>query len=224
MATMTAAKQPEKVGLADQGGAVPPLPVKLRRRPVLVVTALALMLVGALLSAWAYTSLANTQEVLVARVDVARGQVITAEDVQTARVGVDPSVSVVPAAQVGQLVGQRAAVDLRAGQLLVPGVVTAEVYPQPGMSTVGLSLLAAQLPSEPLRVGDRVRVVSTPGAQGDVTPSTVVVVDGLVVAVSARDATGATDVTVQVASSVAAELAARSATGKVAVVVDGPVR
>jgi hypothetical protein len=224
MATMTAAKQPKKAGVADQGGALPPLPVKLRRRPALVVTALALMLVGALVSAWAYTSLANTQEVLVARVDVARGQVITAEDLKTARIGVDPSVRVVPATQAGQLVGQRAAVDLRAGQLLVPGVVTAEVYPQPGMSTVGLSLLAAQLPSEPLRVGDRVRVVSTPGAQGDVTPSTVVVFDGVVVAVSPRDANGASDVTVQVASGVAAELAARSATGKVAVVVDGRVR
>jgi hypothetical protein len=224
MATMTAAKRPEKAGVADQGGALPPLPVKLRRRPVLVVTALALMLVGALVSAWAYTSLGNTQEVLVARVDVARGQVITAEALKTARIGVDPSVSVVPATQAGQLVGQRAAVDLRAGQLVVPGAVTAEVYPQPGMSTVGLSLLAAQLPSEPLRVGDRVRVVSTPGAQGDVTPSTVEVFDGIVVAVSPRDANGATDVTVQVAASVAAELAARSATGKVAVVVDGRVR
>lgn len=224
MATMTAAKRPEKAGVADQGGGVVPLPVKLRRRPVVVMTALALMLVGALVSAWAYTSLANTQEVLVARVDVARGQVITAEDLKTARIGVDPSVSVVPATQVGVVVGQRAAVDLRAGQLLVPGAVTAEVFPQPGMSTVGLSLLAAQLPSEPLRVGDRVRVVSTPGAQGDVTPAAVVVFDGVVVAVSARDATGATDVTVQVAAGVAAELAARSATGKVAVVVDGRVR
>ena len=224
MATMTAAKQPEKLGLADQGGVLPPLPVKLRRRPVLVVTALALMLVGALVSAWAYTSLGNTQEVLVARVDVARGQVISPEDLKAVRIGVDPAVSVVPATQAGQLVGQRAAVDLRAGQLLVSGSVTSEVYPQPGMSTVGLSLLAAQLPSEPLRVGDRVRVVSTPGAQGDVTPSALVVFDGLVVAVSARDANGSTDATVQVASSVAAELAARSATGKVAVVVDARVR
>lgn len=224
MATLTAAKRPEKAGVADQGGALPPLPVKLRRRPVLVVTALALMLVGALVSAWAYTSLANTREVLVARVDVARGQVITAEDLKTARIGVDPSVSVVPATQAGQLVGQRAAVDLRAGQLLVPGAVTVEVFPQPGMSTVGLSLLAAQLPSEPLRVGDRVRVVSTPGAQGDVSPSALVVFDGMVVAVSARDASGSTDVTVQVESSVAAEVAARSATGKVALVVDSRVR
>ncbi len=176
------------------------------------------------MSAWAYTSLGNTQEVVVARVDVPRGQVITADDLRLVRIGVDPSVSVVPASQAAGLVGQRAAVDLRAGQLLVPGSVTSQVYPQPGMSTVGLSLLAAQLPSEPLRVGDRVRVVSTPGAQGDVSPSALVVFDGMVVAVSARDASGSTDVTVQVESSVAAEVAARSATGKVALVVDSRVR
>ena len=224
MTTVTAAKRPGTSGLADPNGVLPPLPVKLRRRPALVVAALALMLVGALVSAWAYTSLGNTQEVVAARVDVPRGQVITADDLRLVRIGVDPSVSVVPASQAAGLVGQRAAVDLRAGQLLVPGAVTSQVYPQPGMSTVGLSLLAAQLPSEPLRVGDRVRVVSTPGAQGDVSPSALVVFDGMVVAVSARDATGSTDVTVQVESSVAAEVAARSATGKVALVVDSRVR
>jgi adhesin HecA-like repeat protein len=224
MTTVTAAKRLGTAGRADQNGVLPPLPVKLRRRPALVVAALALMLVGALVSAWAYTSLGNTQEVVVARVDVPRGQVITADDLRLVRIGVDPSVSVVSASQAAGLVGQRAAVDLRAGQMLVPGSVTAQVYPQPGMSTVGLSLLAAQLPSEPLRVGDRVRVVSTPGAQGDVSPSALVVFDGVVVAVSGRDASGSTDVTVQVESSVAAEVAARSATGKVALVVDSRVR
>ena len=79
------------------------------------------------------------------------------------------------------------------------------------------------MPSEQLRVGDRVRVVSTPGAQGDVNPATLVVFDGVVVAVSSRDANSATPVTVEVDQSVAAELAARAATGKVAVVVDSRV-
>jgi len=170
------------------------------------------------------TSLGNSQAVVVARVDVAAGQLITAEDLQVVLVGVDPSVKVVPADQAGSLVGQRAAVDLTAGQLLVPGSVTQKVFPQAGMSEVGLSLTAGQLPSDPLRVGDRVRVVSTPGAQGDVNPATLVVFDGVVVAVSSRDANGATAVTVEVDQSVAAELAARAATGKVAVVVDSRVR
>ena len=212
------------MGLSDSSGMVPPPPARLRRRPALIVASLALVLVGALVSAWAYTSLGNTQEVVVARVDVAGGQIITADDLQVVRVGVDPSVKVVAANQAGSLVGQRAAVNLQAGQLLVPGSVTQQVFPEAGMSEVGLSLTAGQLPSEQLRVGDRVRVVSTPGAQGDVNPATLVVFDGVVVAVSSRDANGATAVTVQVDQSVAAELAARAATGKVAVVVDSRVR
>jgi len=212
------------VGLQDSSGIVPPPPAKLRRRPALIVAALALVLVGALVSAWAYTSLGNTQAVVVARVDVTAGQLITADDLQVVRVGVDPSVKVVPADQAGSLVGQRAAVDLQAGQLLVPGSVTQQLFPQAGMSEVGLSLTAGQLPSEQLRVGDRVRVVSTPGVQGDVNPATLAVFDGTVVAVSSRDANGATPVTVQVDQNVAAELAARAATGKVALVVDSRVR
>ena len=57
-----------------------------------------------------------------------------------------------------------------------------------------------------------------------VNPATLTVFEGIVVAVSPRDANGSTDVTVQVDQSVAAELAARSATGKVALVVDSRVR
>src|SRR5665647_1320632 len=99
MTTMTAAKGSAAVGLSDSSGIVPPPPAKLRRRPALIVAALALVLVGALVSAWAYTSLGNTQEVVVARVDVAGGQIITADDLQVVRVGVDPSVKVVAANQ-----------------------------------------------------------------------------------------------------------------------------
>jgi hypothetical protein len=223
MATMTAAKEPTTLARLGSSGLVPP-PAKLRRRPALIVAALAMVLVGALVSAWAYTSLGNTQAVVVARVDVAAGQLITADDLQVVRVGADPSVKVVPGDQAGLLVGQRASVDLQAGQLLVPGSVTQQVFPEAGMSEVGLSLTAGQLPSEQLKVGDRVRVVSTPGAQGDVNPATLAVFDGAVVSVSPRDANGATAVTVQVVQSVAAELAARAATGKVAVVVDSRVR
>jgi hypothetical protein len=203
---------------------VPPSPTKLRRRPAVIVAAVILTLVGALVSAWAYASLGNTEQVVAVRTDVARGRVITADDLQTVRVAVDPSVRVVAASEAQGMVGQRAAVDLKAGQLLVPGSVTTQVFPEAGMSEVGLSLSASQLPSEPLRVGDRVRVVSTPGAQGDVDAASLVVFSGTVVAASARDASGLTAVTVQVAQGVAAEVAARSASGRVAVVVDSGVR
>ncbi len=199
-------------------------PPKLRRRPSLVVASVLLVVIGALASAWAYTSLGNAQEVVAVRVDIARGQVITADSLQVVRVGVDPALKTVPASEAGALVGKRAAVDLKAGQLLVPGVVATDVYPRTGKSAVGLSLSAAQMPSEPLAVGDKVRIVGTPGQQGDVDSAQLKVFDGEVVTVSAPDASGVTSVTVEVSTSVAPELAARSASGRVALVLESRVR
>lgn len=202
----------------------PTPPPKLRRRPALVVASVLLVVVGALASAWAYTSLGNTTEVVAVRTDVARGQIITADSLQVVRIGVDPALKTVPAADAAQVIGKRAAIDLRAGQLLVPGVVDTQVYPRDGRSAVGLSLSAAQMPSEPLAVGDKVRIVGTPGQQGDVDPALLKVFEGEVVTVSAPDASGVTAVTVEVSAATAPELAARSATGKVALVLETRVR
>lgn len=199
-------------------------PPRLRRRPSLVMASALLVVLGALASVWAYTSLGNAQEVVAVRTDVARGQLITADTLQVVRIGVDPALRTVPADQSGALVGMRAAVDLKAGQLLVPGAVTTAVVPGQGRSAVGLSLTAAQMPSEPLVVGDRVRIVSTPGAQGDVETAALVVFSGAVITVADVAADGTTAVTVEVDAAKAPELAARSASGKVALVLDSRVR
>jgi hypothetical protein len=188
------------------------------------VASVLLVILGALASAWAYTSLGNAQEVVAVRADVARGQVIKAESLQVVRIGVDPALRTVPSNQASALVGQRAAVDLKAGQLLVPGAVTSEVVPRQGKSAVGLSLTAAQMPSEPLVVGDKVRVVSTPGAQGDLGTTAPIVFSGEVIAVSDQGSDGTTAVTVEVDADRAPELAAGSASGKVALVLDSRVR
>lgn len=199
-------------------------PPRLRRRPSLIVASVLLVILGALASAWAYTSLGNAQEVVAVRTDVARGQLITAESLQVVRIGVDPALQTVPASQASALVGKRAAVDLKAGQLLVPGAVTSEVVPRQGRSAVGLSLTAAQMPSEPLVVGDKVRIVSTPGAQGDVGTTAPIVFSGEVITVTERASDGTTAITVEVDADKAPELAARSASGKVALVLDSRVR
>ena len=73
-------------------------------------------------------------------------------------------------------------------------------------------------------VGDKVRVVSTPGAQGDVGTTAPIVFSGDVITVSERAADGTTAVTVEVDADKAPELAARSASGKVALVLDSRVR
>ncbi|WP_420174848.1 SAF domain-containing protein [Luteococcus sp. OSA5] len=194
--------------------------VRMRRCPALVAVSVALVVLGALLSVWAYLSLGSAQPVVGVRQDVARGSVISASDLEVVRVGVDPALATVPADRLEALVGQRAAVDLRAGQLMVPTGVTQDVAPHKGMSVLGLALAPGQLPSQPLRVGDRVRVVSTPGQQGDVVAQDVRVFAALVVQVGAADVSGRISVSVEVAEQQAPELAARSASGKVALVVD----
>jgi hypothetical protein len=199
-------------------------PPRLRRRPSLIVASVLLVILGALASAWAYTSLGNAQEVVAVRIDIARGQLITAESLLVVRVGVDPALQTVAGSEASRLVGQRAAVDLKAGQLLVPGAVTSSVVPGQGKSAVGLSLTAAQMPSEPLVIGDKVRIVSTPGAQGDVGTAVPTVFSGEVITVSDRSSDGTTALTVEVDAGTAPELAARSASGKVALVLDSRVR
>lgn len=193
---------------------------RLQRRPVVVLVSLALVVLGAVLSVWAYSSLGNAQEVVAVRTDVERGAVISAEALQVVRVGVDPALRVVPADELAGLVGQRASTDLKAGQLVVPESVTTEVLPRVGFSVVGLSLGDGQVPVGVLVVGDRVRVVSTPGQQGEVADAELRVFEGTVVSVAAADVSGKVALVVEVPQAHAAELAARSATGKLAVVLD----
>lgn len=195
-------------------------PPRLQRRPKVVLVSVALVVLGALLSVWAYSSLGNAQEVVAVRVDVVRGEVITADALQVVRVGVDPALSVVSASGMDGLVGQRASVDLKAGQLVVPEAITARMVPRAGFSVVGLSLGDGQLPMDTLVAGDDVRVVSTPGLQGDVVPADIRVFQGEVVSASPMDSAGKVAVVVELPADQAAELAARAATGKLAVVLD----
>lgn len=197
--------------------ASPPRP---RRRPMLILASVALVLVGMVGSALAYSSLGNAQSVVVARVDVARGAVITSDVLQVARVGVDPALQVVPASSLDSLVGQRAAVDLKAGQLLVPQAVSGDVFPHHGTSVVGLTLGPGQIPGTPLQVGDQVRIASTPGAQGDVHADQIKVFTGLVVEVGTADTSGNVTVSVEVPADQAPEVAVWSASGRVAVLLE----
>lgn len=199
-------------------------PPRLHRRPAIVGASIALVILGAFVSLWAYTSLGSAQEVVAVRLDVARGEVITRDALQIVRVGVDPALRVMPGNELLGVIGKRASADLKAGQLLVPGAVTDAVMPALGSSLVGLSLGAGQIPGEMLGVGDAVRVVSTPGQQGDVTTGNIREFRGVVTTVSPMDASGKVAVVVEVPAAQAPELAARAATGKLAVVLDSRER
>lgn len=207
--------------------APPPAPARLkeRRRPLLIVSMVGLVCLGGSVSAYAYVSTNETEDVVAVRESVARGEVIGAEDLMTVRVGLDPALDPLSASELDDLVGQRATVDLSAGSLVIAGTITDEVIPAEGQSIVGVSLTSAMMPSEPIYAGDSVRIVSTPGEAGEIRKGTTpVTIEATVVGVRGVAETGETVVDVAVDESEAADLASRAATRKVALVLDSRER
>jgi hypothetical protein len=203
----------------------PPPPPRLRHRPALVAASVAAICLGALLAVWAYASASTAQDVLAVRTTVHRGEVITRADVMSARVGVDPALTPLPASAADGVVGQRAAMDLAAGSLVTAEQVTSAVVPAKGMTLVGVSLPPGLMPALALQAGDQVRIVATPGQQGDVAAGAVPPSIGAsVVGVRTVGEAGQLVVDVLVPHEQAGELAARAATGKVALVLDSRER
>ncbi len=200
--------------------AAPPKP---RRRPFALVASVAVVLLGAVLGLWLWSMAGSTTEVLAVRSLVHRGEVIDRDDLVTVRVGVDPAVRTVPAGQADAIAGQRAALDLAPGGLLAPDAVAPTVLPARGMSVVGVGLTQGMLPAEPLASGDTVRIVQTPGLQGEIEGAPVTV-PATVVGVHASQGGDQMIVDVLVPVDAAADLAARAATGKVALVLDSRER
>jgi hypothetical protein len=199
-------------------------PLRRRRRRWVLALCAALVAAGGLGTAFAFTSVNDTQEVLVVSNDIKRGETIEAGDLAVVRVSVDPALTPVPGSQKAELEGSRAAVDLWAGTLLTAQAVTDNLVPGEGESLVGISLTPAQMPSEPLYGGDVVRIVTTPGDQGEITDREPVTIEATVVGVNRVEETGETVVDVAVPEAEAAELAARAATGRVVLVLDARER
>lgn len=209
-----------------EGPSVPSLapPPKLRRRPGLVAAAIGAICLGALVAGWAWTATTNTQEVLVARTTIERGELIEASDLARLRVSADPALHPVAASQLDEVVGQRAALDIAAGGMLTPASLTREVLPGAGESVVGVALTAAQAPGLRLQYGDRVRLVVTP-VRGEQPPGGAPLSNSAtVVGVHTSSETGQSVVDLLVPSSDAAVLATRIASGNISLVLDSRER
>jgi len=202
---------------------VAPAP-RLRRRPVLVAASAAAVCLGALLGVWAWTSTSNTHEVVAVRQTITRGETIGQGDLMTVQVGVDPGLKAIPGERLANLVGKRAAMDMATGSLVTDEEVTSKVLPAPGKSVVGVALPPSLMPGEALVAGDHVRIVATPGPQGEVGQGEPAAITATVVGLYPNGENGQTVVAVEVPQERAAELAARSATGKVALVLDSRER
>jgi hypothetical protein len=209
----------DPTGTAAAGTTFTP-PPKLRRRPGLVAGGVAAICSGALLAGWAWTSTTHTEEVLAARDSIHRGDVITAGDIQRVRISGDPALRPLPASAYDSVIGQRAALDVSAGGLLTTDTTTDEALPPEGQSVVGVSLTAAQAPGLPLRGGDRVRIVVTPGQNGNDPAGAPQFSFAEVVDTRTDETTGNIVVDVLIPYADAGVLASRAATGNVALVLD----
>jgi SAF domain len=211
--------------VSGDGQGMVPTPPKARRRWGLFAAMAALICLGALGNVWLHQATTDAQQVVAARSTIERGAVITREELMTVQIGGDPALRTVPGARLESLVGKRAAVDVAAGSLLTGESVTGENVPGQGYSLVGVGVTPAMMPGGDLAAGDRVRIVATPGQQGEVTPDAgmVSVAADVVSTQTGTDTTGQgaqTIITVRVPMGDAARLAAMAATGKVAVVLD----
>lgn len=194
---------------------------RLQRSPVLIAVGLLIMAAGGVFGWFMWASTSSASEVVAVRVAVERGQTITAQDLTTVRVSLDPSLRTVPGKELQSLVGRRAAVDLSAGTLVSPDGVADQLVPPTGMSVVSVPIDSGLVPSVPIRAGDTVRLVQTPATGGELS-ATSLTVTAEVVSVAVDDPT--TVVNVLVPSDKAASLAGLAATGRVALVLDSAAR
>jgi hypothetical protein len=195
-------------------------PAKRQRRPILTLAGIALVLLAGLGAALAYRSLGTGHDVVAVRQTVHRGEVITAQDLMTVRIGLDPALHPLSSDQLAATIGKRAAMDLPAGGVVTRDAVTEQVTPPAGASLIGISMTSAQMPSEPLRAGDKVRLVAVPKQATEASAGTPDTVTGTVVSSrpSARGDGMVVDVEVPVAD--APTWAARAALNQVALTLE----
>lgn len=188
-------------------------PVRGRRRPWLLGLGALLATLGALTVVWLVGAAGDRQEVLAVRGDVAFGQVLTADDVTTARVSVDPGVSVLSTESADVVIGLVANTRLSPGMLLTADMVEPAGEPGAGRVLVPIAVPAERMPAGGLRADDRLLAVDAEGA-GAMAPT-----PATVVRVGPADVNGLTVVDVTTATLAGPALAVAAANGHVALVV-----
>lgn len=194
-------------------------PPRLRRRPAVVAAGVVVALVSSLAVGWMWTRSNDRIEVLVAASAVPRGAVIDAGDLTTAHINSDESLDPLPASRAEDVVGQLAGADLSAGSLITGAMLQADAVPADGESLVPVTLPAELATGLDLQVGDRVKVVLTPGS-GQEAAGNPAFTPAEVAGVSFAPETGATVVSVLVPETDGPVLAARVAAGNFYLVLD----
>ncbi|WP_328457576.1 SAF domain-containing protein [Streptomyces sp. NBC_00386] len=164
-------KTKESTAMADRGlpqqigAAVPVSPPRVsarRRRPGVIALSLALIAAGGAGVAVLLLQVGHRTEVVTVVRDVQVGQVLTEQDLGKASIALDPAVKAVRVSDLDQVVGKRAAVELRPGSLLAPSQVTKDSLVKAGEQLVPIGLKPEQIPATVLVPGQRVQLVHVP--------------------------------------------------------------
>lgn len=204
--TATVARTQERVDAAS------PRPLRRRRSSRRLLLAVTLGLVGALLGAFAYRGAVVREGVVVMARPLPFGSVVQLSDLREIELPLGSGLASVAWDDVGTVVGQLAATDLRAGQTLTPDSVTPDRVPAPGEAVVGLSVEAGRVPSTALAPRDEVLVITGTGSPP---------IRATVVRAGDVDVSGRRSVDVLVPQADAEELALASVDDRVAIVLLG---
>ena len=153
------AEQPEPIPTTP---APPRMPG--RRNPRWIALGVVAVCLGGLLSYLIYSRVATQTTVVAATRTIYRGETVRPSDLTPVTVTGSAGLNAVPAAQLEQLVGRKAAFDLVKGAWVPAGAIADTVIPAKGRAVVGVKLGQGRAPVGLLTPGSHLRLVSLPSA------------------------------------------------------------
>jgi len=190
-------------------------PVRTRRSWVWKAGAVAIIVAGALAGVFIYSSSSNTEQVFVVSRDLARGDVVSQNDLSSLDIAEGQNTKGIAVANSSDVIGQVATVDLPKGSMVTKSSIASALSVPEGKALVGLSLKPSQLPAQALVAGDRVAIV--PVATEAAAARDSAAVSGVVSDTTHEGSAGTTIVDVYVSETTAADLTSRASAGAVAI-------
>jgi hypothetical protein len=155
----------QKATSPTESSTTPPPPrLPGRRNPKWIALGIVALCLGGLMSYVIYAQVASEAAVVAAAHTVYRGETIEQSDLATITMRSGSLPDAIPAAQLNDLVGKRAAFDLVAGSVISSTAISDAALPAEGRAIIGLKLAPGRAPGNLLLPGSRVRLIAMPPA------------------------------------------------------------
>jgi hypothetical protein len=135
-----------------------------RRNPKWIALGIVALCLGGLLSYVIYARVATETAVVAAAHTLYRGETIERSDLATVTLRGGSVPHAIPAMQLNNLVGKRAAFDLVEGSVISSTSVADSAIPAEGRAIIGLKLAPGRAPGNLLLPASRVRLIAMPAA------------------------------------------------------------